>query len=96
MTNRENFLKVVLHTQIVDKQDAWQYITELTYCGLNYHLDDDVNDIIFSEYQPTEHELKCMDARQIELWNLDWDDKSCPHGIMIKAMNNIDNTFRID
>lgn len=87
--NKENFLQIALHKPIKSKQDAKEYITKLTQCDLHYHLDDDVFDIIFNEYQPSMKELFAMDARQNELWDLEWDNTLCPHSIMLNVMNKI-------
>lgn len=61
---------------IANENDALDYIGELVDKNLDYHLDDDVFDILWTDYHPTKEELVLMDTRQNELFDIDGFD---PH-----------------
>ena len=65
---------------IANENDALDYIRELIDKNLDYHLDDDVFDILWTDYHPTTEELVLMDKRQNELFDIDGFD---PHELLV-------------
>ena len=71
---------------IANENDALDYIRELIDKNLDYHLDDDVFDILWTDYHPTKEELVLMDARQNELFDIDGFD---PHSVQVDYYKNL-------
>lgn len=71
-----------LVSPIKNEEQAKQYIQALHNANLNYHLDDDATDIIWSDYNPTLDEMELMNERCDEMHSLsDFDVHELPNAL---------------
>ena len=70
MTKEINAYKESLVSPIENEEQAKQYIKVLYNANLYYHFDDDVTDIIWSDYSPSKNEMKLMNKRCNEMRSL--------------------------
>ena len=78
-------MKTNLDQPITNADEAKAYLTELFNNGESYHPEDDANDIIWTDFEPTEEELNRLNENMELVYKVaDFD----PCGFLLKLMND--------